>query len=326
MDVDIRALTGLRESLARLYPTVDLSRRIVEQAGLDPISIGFETNARTNWFKILDEARRHDGKIDAVVDEALAEYPTNEVLGLWKHGTAPPPLLEGRPPADWQGPPSGPQLEKLMQPVSSLVPITYLEVGLARARSVARILLADDQSGTGFLTPGDLLITNHHVLPDAETARTAVAMFNFQAALSGLPLEPDRRTLVPDEYFRTSEEADWSAVKVAGAPQESWGALELGAATVKTGDRVNIIQHPYGQLKQISWFSNVVVYVGGGVVQYLTDTEPGSSGSPVFDRDWKVVALHHSGGWLTEPDARDTTKEFYRNEGILIDRVIAGLT
>jgi V8-like Glu-specific endopeptidase len=30
-------------------------------------------------------------------------------------------------------------------------------------------------------------------------------------------------------------------------------------------------------------------------VRYATNTEPGSSGSPVFDLDWNLVALHHLG-------------------------------
>ena len=72
-------------------------------------------------------------------------------------------------------------------------------------------------------------------------------------------------------------------------------------------------------------YSNVVAFVGANRVQYLTDTEPGSSGSPVFDKEWNVVALHHSGGWVSEPGAVDPNRQFYRNEGILIDAVIAGL-
>jgi V8-like Glu-specific endopeptidase len=30
-------------------------------------------------------------------------------------------------------------------------------------------------------------------------------------------------------------------------------------------------------------------------VKYRTNTEPGSSGSPCFDADWNLVALHHLG-------------------------------
>lgn len=325
MAVDIQALTGLREGLARLYPTIDRSMRIVEQAGLDTIDIGFDTNARTNWFKILDEARKHDGMIDAIVDEARKEYPTNQALQQWNAYRTTTPVLEGPPPSSWRGPADRGGLEKLMGPVSSLVPISYLEVGLIKARSVGKILRDDGVAGTGFLVADGLLITNNHVLPDAGIAGAAAVLFNFQAAVDGRPLDADRRILLPGEYFRTSEVEDWSAVKVEGDPNQSWGALELKPQPVEAGDRVNIIQHPNGELKQISFFSNVVAYVGGGVVQYLTDTEPGSSGSPVFDRRWNVIALHHSGGWISEPGSPDPTKEYYRNEGILIDRVIAGL-
>ena len=99
----------------------------------------------------------------------------------------------------------------------------------------------------------------------------------------------------------------------------------MSPAAVKAGDRVNIIQHPGGLAKRVSLISNVVVFVGGNRVQYLTDTEPGSSGSPVFDTQWNVVALHHSGGWLSEPGANDPAKQYYRNEGILIDVLIDSL-
>ncbi len=67
-----------------------------------------------------------------------------------------------------------------------------------------------------------------------------------------------------------------------------------------------------------------MAFVGGGRVQYLTDTLPGSSGSPVFDTDWNLIALHHSGGWLTEPNAA-TKSTYYRNEGIAIDSIIQDL-
>ena len=56
----------------------------------------------------------------------------------------------------------------------------------------------------------------------------------------------------------------------------------------------------------------------GDLVQYSTDTEPGSSGSPVFNQDWEIVGLHHRGGGLAGPDG----KKYFTNEGILIGSVV----
>jgi V8-like Glu-specific endopeptidase len=56
----------------------------------------------------------------------------------------------------------------------------------------------------------------------------------------------------------------------------------------------------------------------------LTDTLPGSSGSPVFDSRWQVVALHHSGGHLTQPGSKGK-RLFFRNEGIHVKAILKGL-
>jgi len=100
--------------------------------------------------------------------------------------------------------------------------------------------------------------------------------------------------------------------------------LSMVDAGVKVNDYVNIIQHPGGLPKQIALYHNIVTFVGGARVQYLTDTLPGSSGSPVFDSRWRVVALHHSGGYLTEPGS-DRKRVFFRNEGIHINAILRGL-
>ena len=97
----------------------------------------------------------------------------------------------------------------------------------------------------------------------------------------------------------------------------------LTRVRVQKRDRVNIIQHPSGGPKQISLYHNLVSFANDQRIQYLTDTLPGSSGSPVFDNDWRVVALHHSGGWLNEPGSKKT---HYRNEGIHINNIIDGIT
>ena len=86
-------------------------------------------------------------------------------------------------------------------------------------------------------------------------------------------------------------------------------------------ERTDRAKHPGGGPKQIALTHNMVTYVDDNVVQYLTDTMPGSSGSPVFNAAWEVVALHHSGGWLREPGDKE---KLFRNEGIAIGQVLSG--
>jgi hypothetical protein len=318
-----QSLISLRESLARLYPSPAEARRVAGDAGLDAARIATDPIPINSWYLILDYADKLPGKVDSILRVALGEFPDNEALQRAASG-APAPPLAAPDLTDWHGP-DRQGLEKIIGSQSSLVPITYLQLGLDRSRAVAKVVRGDGASGTGFLTGGGLLVTNNHVLPDPRTAATATALFNYQDSSPGLAAEVDARQLLPDEWFRSSVEDDWSAVRVAGEPQCRWGELELTSAKVTAGDRVNIIQHPGGQQKRVSLYSSAVVFVGANRLQYLTDTEPGSSGAPVFDKEWNVVAVHHSGGWLPEPGAQDPTRRYYRNEGILIDTVIAGL-
>ena len=93
--------------------------------------------------------------------------------------------------------------------------------------------------------------------------------------------------------------------------------------------RVAIIQHPGGFLKKISMQNNFVADADDRLVQYYTSTQAGSSGSPVFDDDFAVVAIHHSavhdqdwhgGGRLHPPSAQPSDPKQleelqWRNQG-----------
>jgi V8-like Glu-specific endopeptidase len=313
-------LASLNEILANLYPKEADARRLAAKAGLRTAQIDFDGSSLSRWFNILDHANPRD-MVDAIVASAVEENPDDEALRQARNH-APPPVVKG-PETQWAGPAGASQLEKIMGDKSTLVPITYLEIGLLRSRAVVRIKRQDGSSGTGFVTAGNILITNNHVLPSAELAKSSVVQFNYQHTAEGLDAKMEEASLLSDT-FRTSTRDDWTAVKIDGDAPARWGMLPLKAAQVQVGDHVNIIQHPGGGPKQLSLFANVIVFVGGGRIQYLTDTLPGSSGSPVFDANWNVIALHHSGGWLTEPNAV-TKSTYYRNEGIAIDTIIQDL-
>jgi hypothetical protein len=73
------------------------------------------------------------------------------------------------------------------------------------------------------------------------------------------------------------------------------------------------------EVKKIGMVHNVVRYVGDAI-RYRTDTEEGSSGSPVFNEQWQVVALHHR--WVRDSTGAATE---IRSQERRIERVVAGL-
>jgi V8-like Glu-specific endopeptidase len=319
-----RTLTNLRDVLASLYPTLQDSRRVVQDAGLNPAYIAFDAKAINSWSNILGEADNRN-KVHAIIDVARKDYPENEWLALAQQGD----LLAIKGPdieedITWKGLDDTEELEKIIGAQSTLLPISFLEAGLSKARSVARVVRADGASGSGFLTHDNLLITNHHVLPTEAAAREAIVQYNYQKTVTGLDAPAEVFKLVPQDVFVTSpiEQDDWTAVRVQDNPSRKWGAIKLTRVHPKLYERVNIIQHPGGGPKQIALYHNLVVFVGNNRLQYLTDTLPGSSGAPVFDSDWRVVAVHHSGGWLSEPGSKRT---YLRNEGVHINAIIEGL-
>jgi V8-like Glu-specific endopeptidase len=83
----------------------------------------------------------------------------------------------------------------------------------------------------------------------------------------------------------------------------------------ENGDsRLNILGHPKGLDMRVSLQDNTFVDQDETYVWYKTPTDGGSSGSPVFNQDWKLVALHH---------ASSSAKR--ANEGIRIDVLLEAM-
>ena len=131
--------------------------------------------------------------------------------------------------------------------------------------------------------------------------------------------EPVRRFTCDASFFRNDKALDYAIVRVNGAPGDLYGFVNLAKRAEPTvNDFVSIIQHPQGGPKKIAFTDNKVSAVFDDLVQYSTDTEPGSSGSPVFNQDWEIVGLHHRGGGLAGPDG----KKYFTNEAIQIGAVV----
>jgi endonuclease G len=217
-------------------------------------------------------------------------------------------------------------LEKIIN-TADFVGIRYLDAGVAAARAIGRINIRDAGGrlqgyGTGSLVSPALLLTNHHVLPDAETARHSVIEFNYQDGIDGRPLLAEMLPLDPDRLFLADDERDFALVAVRATPAElaPFGFNRLIEAEGKAiiGECVTIIQHPRGEKKQVALRENKIVDIPESFLHYSADTEPGSSGSPVFNDQWEVVALHHAS--VAAPDRVELGG--FMNEGIRISRIL----
>ena len=222
------------------------------------------------------------------------------------------------------------RLEKIIGGQNNLLRINWLEKALAASKAVCRVVCADGNLGTGFLTKEGYIFTNNHVIGSAEIAKTARIEFNYEIGSDG---KTKSRTSyeIDASDFKTSPptEFDFARVKVidrADAPLSQWGFVEFDPDAIPAvGEAVTIIQHPKGEDKQIALNANEVLGQLNQHLFYTTDTEPGSSGSPVFNKDWKVVAIHHAGKTDAEGGLVINAKGDKRgaNRGILFRNIFA---
>ncbi len=203
--------------------------------------------------------------------------------------------------------------------INNLKQISWIERGVQVCKSVCRILTPDGL-GTGFIVGAGMVMTNNHVIPSAAVAAESEIEFDYQQDGAGQLLPTYRYGLDPVE-FHTSVALDYTLVRVrpesGKPPLETWGRLHLNPhADPRPSEHVSIVQHPNGGLKQIVLTSNWVIDKKPPVLQYTTDTMGGSSGSPVFNDSWHVVALHHA----AVPMANKGVQR-YINEGILMSAI-----
>jgi V8-like Glu-specific endopeptidase len=331
LDFSRPELRAIRDVLAlSIYQPREVEEAVLA-AGLNPGLIDFGGNASMQWRSILVQARAQERVPQLLVAVRGIQPPLgtriNELLGarpVLEPGTGGPDELSDPKGGGWKG--FGAE-RLVVSGVDTLLGIAFLSVGLERSRSVCRLTATFGRNpvhGTASLIGPGLLLTNHHVLHDwddgDQRATTVEAWFDYELDQAGqtrqLTIVPcDASTIAGDRHH------DWAIVRMAAAPPSTSAVLRLrGAAAPRPDDYVFIIQHPDGGPKMIGLSHNLVRYVDDDVLQYWTDTKPGSSGAPVFNSRWEVVGLHHR--WVQAPEGEGVT---YRNQGRRVGRVLEGL-
>jgi S1-C subfamily serine protease len=203
--------------------------------------------------------------------------------------------------------------------------------GLDRCSCVARIgRSADTGAGSGFVLPGRLLspklddrfllVTNAHVISEAEEERQAGALHPSEAvvtfaALDAVPPEKELG-LAKVLYSSPREQLDVVVAELTEpvAPKSSYpigGVLPVASSQAP----VRLIGHPSG--RGLSLSVNQLLDHEAPRLHYRTASEGGSSGSPVFNQEWKLIGLHHAGGDAV-PRLNGKTGTYQANEGIWI--------
>jgi endonuclease G, mitochondrial len=234
---------------------------------------------------------------------------------------------------------------------NDLMPVSYLEYALRVSQSVGRVIIRSNSLrvigyGTGSMISPRLLMTNNHVLETITESRSSAIEFNYQSDIDGKIRSSEVYELDPDTFFITDPDLDYTIVAVKDGTRDrsplssfGWNRLIEEQGKVIIGEYVNIIQHPSGEPKQLALRENQVVDLLDNFLHYLTDTAPGSSGAPVFNDQWELVALHHSGvpardergniltidDRIWQQDLGESRIKWLANEGVRISRIVEHL-
>jgi len=205
--------------------------------------------------------------------------------------------------------------------------------------------------GTGWLIDEGILVTNYHVVAgtdrdgrtEEDVRQQAVGMkarFGFTERRSAT------RQFRVEQVLAADQALDYAVVRLHRFAEDKqpgledsqlselepvstigfWGRLELKpASTLASGDRLNIVQHPGGGEMMVAFRQNTFGRLSpdGQSIEYSTDTREGSSGSPVFDDNWMVRAMHSHGIMAPGPDG--TGQRAVANGGIPIETIVADL-
>lgn len=246
-------------------------------------------------------------------------------------------------------------VERVIGETKDFLSAEFFELGSGAMRSVARITTRENGNvyyGTGFMVTSSLMLTNEHVLEQASWAAASSAEFDFQRDRNGNQRQVQTFRLDPDTFFLNDKFLDYALVAVSSTPSvggaklSDYGFCPLIAAEGKilVTDPVNIIQHPAGRLKEVVIRENELSALPAQkdqdhLAHYVADTEQGSSGSPVFNDRWEVIALHHQGVPAMDEQGNYLTKsggvwdnsmpldaiKWVGNEGIRISRILRHL-
>jgi hypothetical protein len=197
-------------------------------------------------------------------------------------------------------------------------PVPWLQTGLGEARRVGRIHGKTGRPhATGFLFDGALMGSEFSGLPFFLTCNHCVAGpgVPFQSAIPLSDAAIVFQQLQTDSakgeasFLQSLSESPHNELNYTLLLLDRWpgtvGEVKLAPKRPSPGDKIFVISYPRGAALAVSLDDNEVVAQRElttrerpsleSELQYRAPTEPGSSGAPVFNEHWEVVAMHIGG-------------------------------
>jgi hypothetical protein len=142
-------------------------------------------------------------------------------------------------------------------------------------------------------------------LPNGQIDPGQLVLLDGAGRIDTSPYSAAEKTGHPDDPLPTLDELDYALLRlkvrvgeqqIEGAPR-GWIALPKAVLPLPADAPILIVQHPEGAPMKLALDTQAVIGLNGNGtrIRYRTNTDPGSSGSPVFTMDWDLVALHHYG-------------------------------
>ena len=341
-------LKEVADALLSAFDLAQFDQLLLYRLDLQRPRIALGDDYESIMFRVLQYLNAREGVL-RLISAARASNPDNAALFALasRHGRAMAMLPQDA-------------LERLIVQTTTFHDIHRWLSRLGRIeRQVCRIecALANGATsfGTGFLVGPRTVLTNHHVIQDAQHGNASPdgvrvrfdhRMMDDGSVSDSVAVGLDAANPILDwspaanaDFVRQSatepraDELDHAILRLnerlgaapigrssePGAPVRGWIDLSSHSSDFTANHPIVIVQHPSTKPLKLAFESRSLIGVNssGTRIRYRTNTERGSSGAPCFTADLDLIALHHSG----DPDFSQLRAPEY-NQGVPISALM----
>lgn len=318
--------TALRAGLNQAFQTYEALRRMARD------HLDFDLNMRTHAGvgvaqavdELIDEMSESKGRsgIAQLIESARAERPDNPVLRAAEQqilGTA-DPMGDVYPPAALADKlKTREAFERVIVDAAGFPSFADVlsRLGAAEYRVCVidyRLQNGERICGTGFLVSNDIIMTNHHVIDEADKERLSGKSFSVTFGYRSKATQVTHYTLVTHDWLLAFDTLlDYALLKVDGTPgtdplvergTAERGFFKLINETPTEIEPLLILQHPFNKIEgnpatlrlTVGFANRPELSQPSYVLRHSANTDEGSSGSPVFSGRIDLIGLHNWGG------------------------------